>query len=78
MFKLADSMPGADKLVRHLSKHNIPIAVCTGSNQTNLALKTTKHRDLFTLFHHVVTCSDDPEITFGKPHPQPYHVTLSR
>ena len=78
MFKVASSMPGAEKLVRHLHAHNIPIAVCTGSNQVNLGLKTTKHKDMFTLFHHVVTCSDDPQVQFGKPHPQPFQVTLSR
>jgi len=78
MFKKAEAMPGAEKLVRHLHRHNIPIAVCTGSNQVNLALKTTQHTDLFTLFHHVVTCSDDPEVKHGKPHPQPFQVTLSR
>ena len=78
MFRAADAMPGAEKLVRHLHAHNVPMAVCTGSNQINLDLKTTKHKDLFKLFHHVVTCSDDEDIQHGKPHPQPFQVTLSR
>merc|ERR1719414_1595362 len=78
LFRESECLPGAEKLVRHLYSHNIPMAVCTGSNQVNLGLNTTLHKDLFSLFNHVVTSSDDPEIQFGKPHPQPFQVTHSR
>lgn len=34
-------LPGVEKLVRHLKKYNIPMAVATGSRKRNYALKTS-------------------------------------
>jgi len=34
-------LPGIEKLVRHLKKHNIPMAVATGSRKRNYILKTS-------------------------------------
>lgn len=34
-FSKVKPMPGAERLVSHLAKHNIPIAVATGSKQRN-------------------------------------------
>ncbi|GIL92925.1 hypothetical protein Vretifemale_20344 [Volvox reticuliferus] len=55
IFPESPLLPGAERLVRHLAAHRIPIAVATGSNQSQFALKTSKHRDLFALFDNVVT-----------------------
>ena len=41
---------GAEKLVRHLHKHGIPLALATGSGSAEFELKIDKHRDLFNLF----------------------------
>ncbi|KII92559.1 hypothetical protein PLICRDRAFT_50923 [Plicaturopsis crispa FD-325 SS-3] len=52
-------LPGAEKLIRHLHAHGIPIAVATGSRRRNYELKTGRLRDVFDLFEGRVICGDD-------------------
>jgi pseudouridine-5'-monophosphatase len=65
-------LPGAEKLVKHLVKHNIPIAVATGSRREKFYIKTQTGREaardgqpktakqmLFELFGDRVVCADD-------------------
>ena len=71
-------MPGAAKLVEHLHKHDIPIAVATSSRTYAFNMKTKHHPEMFSRFRHVVIASEDPEISAGKPDPQTFLVCASR
>ncbi|KPA90654.1 HAD-IA family hydrolase [Pseudomonas asplenii] len=76
-FPLAGSMAGAEALVRHLSAHNIPIAVGTSSSRGSFELKTTRHREWFALFDTIVT-ADDPQVGQAKPAPDIFLLAASR
>ena len=63
-------LPGVRKLVAHLFKHNIPIAVATASIRRNYERKTSHLNDLFNCFEGKVICGDDvKDQTAGKPEP---------
>lgn len=63
-------LPGIEKLVHHLRKHNIPMAVATGSRKRNYVLKTSGDQvqsvfQYFDLEKNVVTgdpLPEDPDI----------------
>ena len=63
-----EALPGAEKLVRNLKKHDIPIAIASSSSHELYEIKSKNHRSWFDLFDAVVT-GDHPAIKNGKPAP---------
>lgn len=68
-FETVKPMPGAQKLVSHLARHNIPICVATGSKTPNYKIKSGANPDLFGPFQGRAICGDDPRLSRGKPQP---------
>ncbi|CAG8829523.1 11305_t:CDS:2, partial [Gigaspora rosea] len=47
-----------NRLVKHLKKHRIPIAIASNSFRKSVNVKTSVDRELFNMFDNV-TCADD-------------------
>ncbi|MCL4124104.1 UNVERIFIED_CONTAM: hypothetical protein GTU68_015220, partial [Idotea baltica] len=77
LFPNSQLMPGAEKLVRHLHSKKIPIAIASGGAKDNFELKTTNHKELFSLFNHSVLASSDPDVKAG-PSPDVFLVCAQR
>ncbi|KAL1475761.1 hypothetical protein MTO96_037051 [Rhipicephalus appendiculatus] len=71
-------MPGAERLVRHLHTHAVPMAIATGSKPSSFNLKMTHHQDFLALFHHTLCLGGEPEVKRGKPYPDIFLVTASK
>lgn len=70
-------MPGAERLVNHLKKNNIPISIATGSRAKTFEMKAKYHATFFSLFDHIIKGSD-PELKRGKPAPDIFLLAASR
>ncbi|XP_039432300.1 probable pseudouridine-5'-phosphatase isoform X1 [Culex pipiens pallens] len=74
----APLLKGAERLVRHLHQHNIPIALATSSGADSVEVKIKHHQELFALFNHKVMGSSDTEVKEGKPAPDIFLVAAKR
>ncbi|XP_037520873.1 pseudouridine-5'-phosphatase [Rhipicephalus sanguineus] len=72
-----DLMPGAERLLRHLKAHGVPMAVATSTTPALFDLKMSRHRDLVPLFHHVVCTGGGTKVKRGKPHPDIFLLAAS-
>lgn len=62
--------PGAHRLIQHLHKHGVPMALATGSRRKNYIAKTRHLENLFAFFGDRIVCGDDlPSGLSGKPSP---------
>ncbi|KJH42589.1 HAD hydrolase, family IA, variant 3 [Dictyocaulus viviparus] len=78
MFQKCTDLPGAERLVRHLAKNEIPMAICTGSCSRTFALKAMNHRQWIDLIPLQVYSGDDENIKRGKPYPDAFLETMRR
>ncbi|MGB3495966.1 MAG: HAD-IA family hydrolase [Elainellaceae cyanobacterium] len=76
-YPLAQPMPGARRLTRHLRQHNVPQAIATSSSQRPFSFKTQAYGDWLAEFSRVVT-GDDPAIQRGKPAPDIFLIAARR
>jgi len=77
LFPQAEPMRGALRLTRHLLRHGIPQAVATSSDRRYFELKTSRHKEWFSVFDCLVI-GDDPEVKHGKPAPDIFLVAAGR
>ncbi|KAJ2797242.1 hypothetical protein H4S07_006000 [Coemansia furcata] len=77
-FRRSQLMPGVEKLLRHLAKHSIPIAVATSSSKPMFAIKSERHGPVFDLFAGKITCGDDPAVKHAKPAPDIFQIAMQR
>ena len=68
LFPHVKSLPGVMKLVHHLSKNGVLIAVASSSSTSAFKIKTQNHAGLFSMFDAFVL-GDDPRVKNAKPAP---------
>lgn len=67
-FVRSPAKPGAEAFTQTAAASGVPMGIATSSERRQFELKSTLHRDWFSLFGCVVT-GDDPRVAQGKPAP---------
>ncbi|KAK6739033.1 hypothetical protein RB195_020861 [Necator americanus] len=78
MFPKCNAFPGAERLVRHFAKKQVPMAICSGSSLRKFQQKSVKHRSWLDLIPTKVFCGDEGEVKRGKPFPDGFLVTMQK
>ena len=79
VFPLCSLLPGVERLLRHLKKHKVPMAIASSSKRVNFEQKTAHFGPEFQkYFHHVLLASDEPEVKQSKPAPDTFLVCQKR
>ncbi|KAI9226321.1 MAG: HAD-like domain-containing protein [Piptocephalis tieghemiana] len=68
-FAQSQFLPGAQRLLKHLIRHNVPMCVATGSDKKAFEHKTLRHQHIYSAFGDRIVCGDDPAVKKGKPSP---------
>lgn len=72
-------LPGSERLIKHLSKHNIPMAIATGAAQAGFERKTGHIGEILRKpFKHHVFAGSDQEVKRGKPNPDVFEIAAKR
>lgn len=74
---LIEMQPGVEKLIFHLSSHNIPMAIGTSATHRSYQIKLSNFNELLKHIHHFV-CSTDICVRNAKPAPDIYLETARR
>lgn len=69
------SLPGANRLIRHLDKHGIPFAIASNSLKKNILSKISYQQDWKELFRVIVGAD---EVKEGKPSPDMFLLAAKR
>jgi HAD superfamily hydrolase (TIGR01509 family) len=67
-FVRSPAKPGAEAFTRKAAAAGVPMAIATSSERRQFEMKSTLHREWFSLFGCTVT-GDDPRVARGKPAP---------
>jgi pseudouridine-5'-monophosphatase len=76
LFPTALPMPGAVQFTHAIAGRGVPQAVATSSEARLYELKTSRHKQWFSLFRAVVR-GDDPRVGRGKPAPDIFLVAAA-
>lgn len=72
-------MPGAERLIKHFSDRQVPIAIATGSDNSGFDRKTLHIGDILRKpFSHHVFAGSDPNVKHGKPQPDVFLEAAKR
>ncbi|XP_023951402.2 pseudouridine-5'-phosphatase [Bicyclus anynana] len=77
LFPQCKIMPGVEKLIKHLSKHKIPMGLATSSSKETYDMKITRHQEFFKLLPYK-TYGSDPDVHRGKPNPDIFLVAAAK
>ena len=75
LFPQTQIMPGVHRLLDHLQKHGIPMAIASSSHKKLFPLKMSNMEGKFTgYFKHMLFGSEDPRVKQSKPFPDVFLV----
>ncbi|KAJ3099603.1 hypothetical protein HDU97_002910 [Phlyctochytrium planicorne] len=65
-------LPGVMRLLKHLKKHNIPIAIATSSLKDAFDVKNQHNQEMVDCFDGHIVVGDDPRVNASKPAPDSF------
>ena len=76
---LVNMMPGVERLLEHLQRNKIPMAIASSSSKVLFEPKTEKFGlEWKNRFHHILLASDEPMVKKSKPAPDTFLVCRDR